>query len=232
MSGLGRDQPRADHGIPRHERCKLVLAHVLGARRLQRQHHEARFGRRIPHADARRRGKRDAEIGEHAARILDGAGAIGGGLVPDRRQAQNVPRVAGAERAHDHVVQVRRVLDHHEMVAHLLLEPEAGDGLVGVLQKGCLECGILPGLGNQARADVGADLGLVILDHHVERLGVEVALIGQHRFERAHPELQVRQLGHLAMMVVLMAVTVVVIGVIVVVARHARLVPLGCVAPG
>ena len=62
-------------------------------------------------------GQRDAEIGEHAARVLDRARAIGRRLVPDRRQPEHFPRIAGAQRADDHVVALRRVLDRDQMVA-------------------------------------------------------------------------------------------------------------------
>ena len=57
-----------------------------------------------------------AEFAQHAARIDDGAGTIGADLyetaVTERR-----PRVTGAQRADDHVVDGRRVLDHHHVLA-------------------------------------------------------------------------------------------------------------------
>ena len=61
-----------------------------------RQNEKACLGGRIPDADFGVLRQRDAEIGQHAARVLDRARAIGRGLVPDRRQAEHFPRVAGA----------------------------------------------------------------------------------------------------------------------------------------
>ena len=104
-----------------------------------RQHEEARLGGRIPHADLGVLRQRDAEIGEHAARVLHGARAIRRGLVPDRRQAEHFPRVAGAERAHDHVVALRRVLDRHQMIAGAATWPSVAIAAVRVLQQRLLE---------------------------------------------------------------------------------------------
>ena len=52
----------------------------------------ADLGRRIPDADPGLGRQRNAEFGEHAARIDHGARTIGRGLVPDRRQAEHRQR--------------------------------------------------------------------------------------------------------------------------------------------
>ena len=109
--------------------ASCCLAPALGAVRAHRQHEEARLGGRIPHADFGVLRQRDAEIGQHAARVLHGARAIGRGLVPDRRQAEHFPRVTGAQRAHDHVVTLRRVLDRDQMIAGARDMAERGDRL-------------------------------------------------------------------------------------------------------
>ena len=54
-----------------------------------------------------------------------------------------------------------------------------------------------------------ADLGLAGLDDPVERRRIDIALFGQDRFERAHPQLHVGQLGHLLSVRVLVGVIVV-----------------------
>ena len=53
----------------------------------------------------------EPELGQNLARLADGAGAIGALLVPVRRQAQQIARIAGAERADDDIVNVLRVDD-------------------------------------------------------------------------------------------------------------------------
>ena len=54
---------------------------------------------------------------KHAARVFHRPGAIGRGLVPDRRQPEHRPRITGAQRAHDHVVECRGVLDGDDVLA-------------------------------------------------------------------------------------------------------------------
>ena len=128
--------PGADHRVARHELGELLLAPAVGALGAHRQHQEARLGGRIPDPDFGFLGQADAEVGEHAARVLDGAGTVGRGLVPDRRQSQHFPGVTGAQRTHDHVVALRRILDRDEMIADPADVAERAHGLGGVFQQG------------------------------------------------------------------------------------------------
>src|SRR5215813_9104370 len=82
-------QPGADHRVAGDDLGKAVLAPAVRAGGPHRQHQEPRLGGRIPHPDLGLLRQRHAEIGEHAARILDGPRAIRRGLVPDRRQAEH-----------------------------------------------------------------------------------------------------------------------------------------------
>ena len=126
-------------------------------------------------AQGQRLGERDAEVGEHAARVHDGAGAVGRRLVPDRRQAEHVPRVAGAERADDHVVLLGSILHGDQVVAHAADQAEPADRLGRVGQQRGFELGIDPGLGDDAGTDVGAGLGLVVFDDEVEDRGINAS---------------------------------------------------------
>ncbi|MHC1634994.1 hypothetical protein KO05_14520, partial [Listeria monocytogenes] len=121
----------ADHRIARHELGELLLAPALGTGGPHRQHQEARLGGRVPDPGFRFLRQADAEIGQYAARILDRARTVRRGLVPDRRQAQHLPRVTGAERADDHVVATGRVLDRDQMVADPADMAEGADCLGG-----------------------------------------------------------------------------------------------------
>ena len=138
-------------------------------------------------------GSVDAEIGEHAARIVDRPRAVGRSLVPDRRQAEHLPRIAGAQRADDHVVGLRRVLDRDQVVADPADMAVFRDRRRGIIEQRLLEGGIGPGLGDDAGAVVRADLGLVGLDDAVDGRGVDIALLGQDRFQRPHPQLHLGQ---------------------------------------
>jgi hypothetical protein len=68
----------------------------------------------------------------------------------------------------------------------------------------------------QARATTTAPLrgpifGLVGLDDGVERLGVDVALLGQHGLQRAHAELSLGQFGAVVVVMVVVMVVVVIV---------------------
>ena len=79
----------------------------------------------------------------------------------------------------------------------------------GVLQQRLPESGIGPRLGDDERTVARPDLGLVGLDDGIERRRIDVALLGQDRFQGAHAQLRLRQFG--AMLV----------GMIVIVVGHA-----------
>ena len=86
--------------------------------------------------------------------------------------------------------------------------PSVLDRLGGVLQQGLLEGGIGPGLGDDLRAIVRADLGLVGLDDGVERGRLDIAFFGQDRLERAHAQLGLRQFRMVVIVVVMVVVMV------------------------
>ena len=87
---------------------------------------------------------------------------------------------------------------------------ERADRLGGVREQRLLEARIAPGLRHHALADVRPDLRLVGLDDQIERGGIDVALLGQDRLERAHAQLQLGELG--AVVVASVAVILVVLG--------------------
>src|SRR4029078_851369 len=66
------------------------------------------------------------------------------------------------------------------------------------------------GRGAPPRAVARPDLGLVGLDDGVERGRVDIALLGQHGFQRAHPKLRLRQLRAVIVVMVVMMIVVVV----------------------
>ena len=76
----------------------------------------------------------------------------------------------------------------------------------GVFEQRLLERRIVPGLGDDTRAVVGPDLGLVGLDDGVERGRIDVALLGQHRLQRAHAQLRLGQLRTVLVIVVVVIV--------------------------
>jgi len=69
------------------------------------------------------------------------------------------------------------------------------DSLCRIGEQPSLEFRIGPGARNDARPDMRADPGLDVLDDLIECGRIDVALLGQDRFERPHPELHLRQLG-------------------------------------
>ena len=65
-----------------------------------------------------------------------------------------------------------------------------------------------------------ADLGLVGLDDEIERLGIDVALLGQDGFQRPHPKLH---LGQFRAVIVVVVAVVVMVMIVVFVAGHGNL---------
>ena len=72
-----------------------------------------------------------------------------------------------------------------------------------------LERRIAPGLGDDLRAVVRADPGLVGLDDGIERGRIDIALLGQHGLQRAHPKLRLRELRAVLVVMVMMMIVVV-----------------------
>jgi len=80
----------------------------------------------------------------------------------------------------------------------------------GVVEQPLLELGIGPGAGNDAGANMRPDPGLGGLDDLIQRGRSDIALLGQDRLQRAHPQLHV---GHFrAVIVVVLMVFVFFIG--------------------
>ena len=90
------------------------------------------------------------------------------------------------------------------------MRPSAGHRFGGVLEQRLLEGRIAPGPGDDARADMRADLGLVGLDDAVERGRVDIAFLGQHGFERADARLHLGQFGAVVVMMVIVGMVVVI----------------------
>ena len=160
---------------------EFVSAPAVRACRAHRQNDEARLRGRIPDADLRVRRKRHAEISEHAARIVDRARAIRRRFVPDRRQAEHFPRIAGAQGAHDHVVEFGRVLDRNQVIAEAIDQAKRSRRLGRILDQSPLERRISPSFGDDLRADMRPDFRFIGFDHGVERRRIEIAFLRQHR---------------------------------------------------
>ncbi len=178
------------------------------ARRAQRDHEVAHLGGRIPDPNRGAFGQRDAEVGEHGARVLHDARAVGCALVPGGRQAEHRPRITTAQRADDHVVLVRRVLERNHVFTLAAAVAERGDGSGRVAREPGAKRWVCPGAGDDARAIARADLRLVGVDQHVECGRVDVALRGEHRLERAHAQFHRAQFAVVVLVDVKVAVAV------------------------
>ena len=88
------------------------------------------------------------------------------------------------------------------MLADALEQPGVADRRGAVGEQRTLELGIGPRLGDDARAAMRANLGLVGLDQGVERDRIDIALLGQDCFKRAHAQLRLGQFGAVVMIVV------------------------------
>ena len=99
-----------------------------------------------------------------------------------------------------------RVLDRDQVIADTVDQAERLHRLGRVLDQRVLERRIGPRLGDDAGAVVRADLGLVRLDHHVERGRIDIALLGQHGFERAHAQLHLGEFRAVPVRVIVIVV--------------------------
>jgi len=103
---------------------------------------------------------------------------------------------------------LRRVLDGDEMVADPADMTECAHRPGSVIQQGLFEGRVRPGLGDNLRAIVRADLRFVGLDNGIERGRFDIAFFGQDRLERAHAQLGLRQFRMVVMMVVVVVIIV------------------------
>src|SRR5262245_27690431 len=122
---LHRFKPRgADHCILRDDLRELLLGPTNRRGWLYRQHHVAVIGRGVPDSDLGRGWKVEAHFTQDRTGLPDHARSIVDILVPVRCGADEGIGSAGAQRADDHIVDIRRVLEHDQL-AMVLGELEA-----------------------------------------------------------------------------------------------------------
>ena len=133
-------------------------------------------------------GEVDAELAQHRARLAHGARAVLRRLVPGGRQPEHAPWVARAERAHDEVVPLVRVLDRAQVLGDEAADVQLARRRGGVLQQPLLERGIGPGARDDARSVQRSDVAAVGLDDDVDGRLAEQPLLDQQRFDGARAE--------------------------------------------
>jgi hypothetical protein len=91
---------------------------------------------------------------------------------------------------------------------------ERGDGRRGIGQQPFAKGRVDPGPRHHARAVARADAGLVGVDQRVERGGVDVALLREHGFERAHAQVHLAEFAVVVAVIAIMGMPVAVRGVV------------------
>jgi DNA-binding transcriptional MocR family regulator len=152
-------QGGADQPVPGHQRGELVGGQCLGSGRPDREHHVARLRGRIPDRDRHVAGQLQAELGEHRARLPDRPRPVGEALVPAGRGPEQRNRIAGAERADDHVVRGLRVRHDPQRVAQVA-EAHFLRGSVAVGQQQVTVLRIGPGTGHHPGAVYRRGIGV------------------------------------------------------------------------
>ena len=84
------------------------------------------------------------------------------------------------------------------------------NGCRGVVEKPVAEFHIAPRARHDLRAIARTDLGLVGVDQYIECRGVDIALLSQHRFQRANAQLQRTECAGLMTMTMTMTMNVIV----------------------
>src|SRR5215475_15953234 len=128
VSTLHLVKPRgSDHCILGDNLREFLLRPANGRRWLDGQHHVAVIGRGVPDSDFSGGGEIETHFTQDGTRLPDDACPVVDILVPIGGSADDGIGGAGAERADDHVVNVRRVLEYdelpmvfRELEAHLL----------------------------------------------------------------------------------------------------------------
>src|SRR5215467_15646496 len=110
---------------------------MLTARRPFRQHEIAELCRRIPDVNLDIVCERHSEFPQYPARIDDRTRAIGRGFVPDGRQTQQWPWIAGAQSADDKVVHARGILHYQRILALRAAVAEFSERSAAIRQQAC-----------------------------------------------------------------------------------------------
>jgi DNA-binding transcriptional MocR family regulator len=150
-SGLRLHQGCPDQPVPRDQRGELVGAELPGPGRPDREHHVAGLRGRVPDRDLHLTGQLQAELGEHRTRLPHRPRPVGEALVPARRGPEQRHRVAGAERADDHVVRGRGVRHDPQRVGQVAETHLLGGG-VAVRQQQVTVLRVGPGAGDHPGA--------------------------------------------------------------------------------
>src|SRR5215471_14940887 len=151
------DDRCTDHRIARDAGGEPLLTPAFSAGRAHWQHKVAQLGIAVPDAHLSLIRYREAELCERASRIAHEAGTVRRRLVPNRRQAECRPRIAGAEGADHDVVHLGRVLDHDHVLALRPAKAEFSDRRGRVLHQPGLVVWISPGTCNDLRAVTRSD---------------------------------------------------------------------------
>src|SRR5258706_9288103 len=106
--------------------------------------------------------------------------------------ARDGPRIARAQRTHDHVVQFGRVLHDVRVLALHAGITKRSERLCRFGEESLLEFPIHPRLGYNLRPIAGANFFLVSLDQKIDRCWIDITLLTENAFERAHAELHFR----------------------------------------
>jgi hypothetical protein len=88
-----------------------------------------------------------------------------------------------------------RVLQHDEVLAFGAPEPQLADGGRAVGEEPVAVVLVDPGVGHDLGPVEGADIALVRLDHRVDHVAGDEALLDQERLDGRHPALDGAGLG-------------------------------------
>jgi len=203
----------------------LIPPGPLGA---ERQDEVAEVGGRVVHAHLDLVREVGAELGEHRAGLAHDPRPVRARLVPVGRQPEQAAGVARAERADDHVVHGRRVLDDVDPdPADVEAELRAGGVRVG--EQPLPERGVDPRAGDDAGA-VRRRARVHRLDGGTDVLGGEDALLDQELADGGLEQTVVRRLvtpvgTRRRVGVAVIVVLAVAVVIVIVVVRHRSAAP-------
>ena len=131
----------------------------------------------------------DPKFGENSPGLDHDPRAIRRRFVPGRRQAQDIPWVAGTQGANDHIVARRGIFDDDEIVTHFGDKANRLYCCCTVLQQRALEVLVEPGPGDRTGTDVRANTVFKVINDGVKRGRLDVPLFDKNSLQRANPKL-------------------------------------------
>src|ERR1700722_1596244 len=182
----------SDHRVASDQRGKFILRQLFGARRSLGKHQVAQLSRRIPWAHFDFLIEFRAEFLQNTTRIAHRARAIWSRFVPNGRQTERRPRIAGAKRAYAKVVHLGCVFYDDHVISLQAGEAEFLDGGSRIFEKALLISWIDPSMRYHISASSRPNVIFICFGQSINCVLVDQSLLCEEAFKRTHTDCCIR----------------------------------------